>query len=59
MISEILLKRGLRAVVSSVRVMKRGTVSVTLHFDPMDRDAALAIEPGASAVSAGAQQDEG
>lgn len=38
---------GLRAVVSSVRVMKRGTVSVTLHFDPLDRDAALGIDPGA------------
>jgi hypothetical protein len=38
---------ALRAVVSSVRLTKRGGVSMIVRFDPMDRDAALGIDPGA------------
>lgn len=37
---------GLRAVVSKVTVMRRGKVSVVLHFDLEDRDRAAALTPG-------------
>ena len=37
---------GLRGVVSSVRVMRRGSVSVVLRFGIEDRERALKLEPG-------------
>jgi hypothetical protein len=37
---------GLRAVVSKVSVMRRGTVSVVLRFGLEDRDRAAALTPG-------------
>lgn len=36
----------LRAVVSSVRIMRRGAVSVVIRFGLEDRDRALKLEPG-------------
>jgi hypothetical protein len=38
---------GLRGIVSSVRKMKRGSVSVVIRFDPLSAHNALQIEPGA------------
>lgn len=38
---------GLRGVVSSVRVMRRGVVSVVVRFGIEDRDRAVALDPGA------------
>jgi hypothetical protein len=37
---------ALRGAVSRVSPLKRGKVSITLHFAPMDRDNALQIVPG-------------
>lgn len=37
---------ALRAAVSSVRVLRRGDVSVVIRFRPIDRDNALQIAPG-------------
>lgn len=37
---------GLRAAVSSVRVTKRGGVSVILRFAPIDRENAAKLTPG-------------
>lgn len=37
---------GIRGVVSSVRTMKRGTVSVVLRFGLEERDRILKLEPG-------------
>lgn len=37
---------GMRGMVSSVRVMRRGQVSVVLRFSLDERDRALQIEPG-------------
>ena len=37
---------GLRGLVSSVRVMRRGQVSVVIRFALDDRDRALQFEPG-------------
>lgn len=38
--------QGIRGVVSSVRIMKRGSVSVVLRFGLDERDRALKLEPG-------------
>lgn len=37
---------GLRAAISSVRVLSRGNVSVVLRFKLVDRDNALRLMPG-------------
>lgn len=37
---------GIRGVVSSVRIMRRGSVSVVLRFGLDERDRALKLEPG-------------
>lgn len=38
---------GLRGIVSSVRKLRRGGVSVVIRFDALSADNALQIEPGA------------
>lgn len=38
--------QGMRGVVSSVRMLKRGGVSVTLRFAMDERDRAAQLEPG-------------
>jgi hypothetical protein len=38
--------QGIRGVVSSVRIMRRGSVSVVLRFGLDERDRALKLEPG-------------
>lgn len=37
---------GVQGVVSSVRCLRRGGVSVTLRFTAIERDRALKLEPG-------------
>lgn len=44
--AELKLTTGMRGVVSSVCVMKRGDISVTLRFGLDERDRALKLEPG-------------
>jgi hypothetical protein len=38
--------QGMRGVVSSVRIMRRGSVSVVLRFGLDERERALKLEPG-------------
>jgi hypothetical protein len=37
---------GMRGIVSTVRIMRRGSISVTLRFGLDERDRALKLEPG-------------
>lgn len=40
------LQTGMRGVVSSVRCLRRGGVSVTLRFTAIERERVLRLEPG-------------